>query len=66
MNFPKGFNFFKTDTDFFADEEFQFQELWQNYFESTNITERKNIKLHVRHVPKRYWKYLSEKQPKSF
>ena len=66
MNFPKGFNFFKTDTDFFADEEFQFQELWQNYFESTNITERKNMKLHIRHVPKRYWKYLSEKQPKSF
>ncbi|RZK75384.1 MAG: DUF4130 domain-containing protein, partial [Pedobacter sp.] len=23
---------------------------------------RKNTKLHVRHVPKRYWKYLTEKQ----
>nr|WP_312696155.1 MULTISPECIES: DUF4130 domain-containing protein [Sphingobacterium] len=26
------------------------------------MEERKNIKLHLRHVPKRYWKYLVEKQ----
>lgn len=63
MNFPKNFDFSKTDKNFFAEEEFEFQELWQNYFKSTNITERKNMKLHIRHVPKRYWKYLSEKQP---
>ena len=36
--------------------------LWQDYFKSTNIASRKNTKLHVRHVPKRYWKYLTEKQ----
>jgi probable DNA metabolism protein len=36
--------------------------LWKDYFKSTNITSRKNIKLHVKHVPKRYWKYLTEKQ----
>ncbi len=35
--------------------------LWQDYFKSTSITERKNLKLHLRHVPKRYWKYLPEK-----
>jgi len=63
MDFPKNFNFSKTDTDFFADEEFNFQKLWKDYFDSTNIKERKNMKLHIRHVPKRYWKYLSEKQP---
>lgn len=34
--------------------------LWKNYFKSANIAARKNSKLHVRHVPKRYWKYLSE------
>lgn len=65
LEFPKNFDFSKTDTDFFAGEEFQFQELWQNYFDSTNIKARKNMKLHLRHVPKRYWKYLSEKQPKN-
>ena len=37
--------------------------LWKDYFKSTNIVSRKNTKLHVRHVPKRYWKYLTEKFP---
>ncbi len=63
MEFPKNFDFSKTDKNFFSEEEFEFQTLWQNYFKSTNITERKNMKLHIQHVPKRYWKYLSEKQP---
>ena len=62
MEFPKNFDFSKTDKNFFSEEEFEFQTLWQNYFKSTNITERKNMKLHIQHVPKRYWKYLSEKQ----
>lgn len=37
--------------------------LWKDYFKSTNIKSRKNTKLHIKHVPKRYWKYLTEKQP---
>lgn len=61
MVFPEGFDFTKTSTCFFASEEFDFQTLWQDYFKSTNIESRKNTKLHIRHVPKRYWKYLSEK-----
>lgn len=40
-----------------------FQRLWQHYFQSTNIPARRNIKLHLQWVPKRYWKYLPEKQP---
>ena len=36
--------------------------LWKDYFKSTNIESRKNTKLHLQHVPKRYWKYLTEKQ----
>ena len=36
--------------------------LWKDYFKSANIVSRKNTKLHIRHVPKRYWKYLTEKQ----
>lgn len=43
-------------------KELEFQHLWKTYFKSTNIQERKNIKLHLRHVPKRYWKYLTEKR----
>lgn len=41
--------------------ELEFQKLWKNYFKSTNIESRKNTKLHLQHVPKRYWKYLIEK-----
>ncbi|MFZ4262014.1 TIGR03915 family putative DNA repair protein [Sphingobacterium sp. HJSM2_6] len=39
-----------------------YQLLWKTYFKSTNIESRKNLKLHIQHVPKRYWKYLVEKQ----
>ncbi|WP_178988595.1 TIGR03915 family putative DNA repair protein [Winogradskyella schleiferi] len=63
MDFPANFDFTKTDDEFFSTQEFEFQKLWQDYFKATNIASRKNMKLHVRHVPKRYWKYLSEKQP---
>ncbi|GAA4026841.1 TIGR03915 family putative DNA repair protein [Hymenobacter glaciei] len=41
-----------------------FKHLWQAYFDHVNIPERKNMKLHRRHMPLRYWKYLSEKQPR--
>jgi len=40
-----------------------YAQLWKTYFTNTNIVERKNMKLHLQHVPHRYWKYLCEKQP---
>lgn len=46
----------------FSDSEIEYQKLWWEYFDHTNIKERKNIKLHLQHVPKRYWKYLTEKK----
>lgn len=61
LEFPEGFDPLKTTTEFFAEEELEFQTLWKNYFDSTNIPSRKNLRLHIQHVPKRYWKYLSEK-----
>lgn len=63
LDFPEDFKPTKTSPDYFADEELEFQTLWQNYFNSSNIESRKNMKLHTKHVPKRYWRYLSEKQP---
>ncbi|QIL77132.1 TIGR03915 family putative DNA repair protein [Hymenobacter sp. HDW8] len=41
-----------------------FRLLWQTYFDHANIPERRNMKLHRRHIPLRYWRYLSEKQPR--
>jgi probable DNA metabolism protein len=46
----------------FVTEEEAYEGLWRNYFQSVNITERKNVKLHLRHMPKRYWKHLTEKR----
>lgn len=45
----------------FRGSENNYRDLWNQYFKSTNIESRKNMKLHLQHVPKRYWKYLSEK-----
>ncbi|MCI5056005.1 MAG: TIGR03915 family putative DNA repair protein [Flavobacteriales bacterium] len=61
LDLPKSFDPVKTQGDFFDSSELKFQELWRDYFKSTNIESRRNDKLHVQHVPKRYWKYLSEK-----
>ena len=42
--------------------ETDYQQLWKTYFKSVDIPERRNLKLHLQHVPRRYWKYLIEKQ----
>ncbi len=58
-------DFKETSTNDFAiidPKEELYSILWKDYFKSTNIVSRKNTKLHVRHVPKRYWRYLTEKQ----
>lgn len=45
----------------YTEDEDLYQSLWKNYFKSVNIPARKNTKLHLMHVPKRYWKHLTEK-----
>ena len=39
-----------------------YQTLWHQYFSSVNIAARRNMKLHIKHMPKRYWKNLVEKK----
>ena len=55
-------NFQTGQKELVSEKEEMYSDLWVNYFKSTNIVARKNMKLHIRHVPKRYWKYLTEKQ----
>lgn len=45
-----------------AEDETEYSRLWKNYFQSVTIKERINPKLHRRNLPKRYWKFLTEKQ----
>lgn len=48
---------------FFSAHERDYQSMWQGYFQSANIKERNNHRLHLRHIPYRYWRYLTEKHP---
>ncbi|MDJ0915303.1 MAG: putative DNA modification/repair radical SAM protein [Desulfobacterales bacterium] len=43
-------------------EEHFSQTLWQRYYAAVNIPHRNNPKLHLRQLPRRYWRYLTEKQ----
>jgi len=52
-----------TPLSVFTPDETQYQELWRHYFQKVNIPARKNLQLHLRHMPVRYWKYLPEKRP---
>lgn len=45
------------------EDEVLYQQLWRKYFKSTFIEARKNTKLHVQNLPKKYWKNLVEKLP---
>ncbi|SEK17687.1 TIGR03915 family putative DNA repair protein [Parapedobacter koreensis] len=47
--------------DLLAEQEVLYQTLWQGYFKNATIPSRKNTTLHIRHVPRRYWKHLTEK-----
>jgi probable DNA metabolism protein len=44
-----------------ADEQL-LQTLWQTYYNAVNISQRNNPRLHLRQLPRRYWRYLPEKQ----
>jgi probable DNA metabolism protein len=45
-----------------ADGEMEYQHLWQVFFKEIAIKERKNLKLQQNFMPKRFWKYLTEKR----
>jgi probable DNA metabolism protein len=51
-----------TPDSVYDEKESLYQQLWQQYFSSVNIKARKNTKLHIQHMPRRYWKYLTEKK----
>ena len=50
------------DQTMMAEEEKLFQQMWKVYFKSMTIKERINPKLHRQNMPRRFWRYLTEKQ----
>ncbi len=63
LELPEDIGITGANPEYFEASEIRFQKLWREYFNSTSIKNRTNMRLHVQHVPKRYWKYLSEKSP---
>lgn len=61
MDFASGRQYGKTVISSYSEDETLYQALWKDYFKHVNIPARKNTKLHLQHVPKRYWKHLTEK-----
>jgi probable DNA metabolism protein len=62
INFEADLNNEAAKQNIYDEDELLYQHLWQQYFSSVNIKARKNMKLHIQHMPKRYWRYLTEKQ----
>ena len=62
VEFSVGLDSGENITTHYDEDETIYQELWKRYFASVNIAARKNTKLHLQHMPRRYWKYLVEKQ----
>jgi len=52
----------KIDSHLLDKDEELFQDMWKSYFKAICIKERINPKLHKQLLPKRFWKYLIEKQ----
>ncbi len=57
VNFESG----KVNNDVLHVSEKLFQKLWKSYYDTINIKERKNLKVHMQFLPKRFWSLLPEK-----
>jgi probable DNA metabolism protein len=56
------FNSNKINENLLDSKEILFQESWKKYYHALTIKERINLKQQKQHMPKRYWKYLTEMQ----
>ena len=51
----------KLDTDVLSSDDALFQQLWRTYFKAICIKERMNPRKQLSDMPRRYWKYMTEK-----
>ena len=51
----------KLNTDILSDNDQLFQDLWRTYFKAICIRERMNPRKQLSDMPRRYWKYMTEK-----
>jgi len=58
---PFDFKTGKLNQDVLSEDDRLFQELWRTYFKAICIRERINPKKQLSDMPRRYWKYMTEK-----
>ena len=51
----------KMDADILSENDKLFQDLWRTYFKAICIRERLNPRKQLNDMPRRYWKYMTEK-----
>jgi len=51
----------KLDADVLSDNDRLLQDLWRTYFKAICIKERMNPRKQLKDMPRRYWKYMTEK-----
>ena len=51
----------KLNADVLSDNDLLFQQLWRTYFKAICIKERMNPRKQLSDMPRRYWKYMTEK-----
>ena len=51
----------KMNVDVLSDDDQLFQDLWRTYFKAICIKERMNPKKQLSDMPRRYWRYMTEK-----
>ena len=52
----------KLNDDLLSENDQLFQDLWRTYFKAICIRERMNPRKQLNDMPRRYWKYMTEKQ----
>jgi probable DNA metabolism protein len=52
----------KLNDETLSEDDKLFQDLWRTYFKAICIRERMNPKKQLSDMPRRYWKYMTEKQ----
>ena len=56
----------KLDDDVLSENDKIFQDLWRTYFKAICIKERMNPKKQLNDMPRRYWKYMTEKNSSDY
>jgi probable DNA metabolism protein len=52
----------KLNEDVLSSDDQLLQDLWRTYFKAICIKERMNPRKQLQDMPRRYWKYMTEKQ----